>query len=47
MWVVLQVVGLGGSAPPAALMHAPLSLLPVPFPEERFLQVRQHYHHHH
>jgi hypothetical protein len=35
-----QVVGLGASScPPVALIHAPLSLLPVAFPEERFKQV--------
>jgi hypothetical protein len=33
------VVGLGGSAPSAALIHAPLSLLPVAFPASRFQQV--------
>jgi hypothetical protein len=30
---------LGGSAPPAALIHAPLSLLPVAFPASMFQQV--------
>lgn len=35
----VQVVGLGGTAPPAALIHAPLSLLPVAFPASRFQQV--------
>jgi hypothetical protein len=35
-----KVVGLGGTALPAALIHAPLSLLPVAFPASRFQQVR-------
>ncbi|WIA42733.1 hypothetical protein OEZ86_008676 [Tetradesmus obliquus] len=34
------VVGLGGTAPPAALIHAPLSLLPVAFPASRFQQAK-------
>eukprot|EP00775_Hariotina_reticulata_P013551 gene13551-13678_t len=34
------VVGLGGTAPPAALIHAPLSLLPVAFPDSRFEQAK-------
>lgn len=35
-----QVVGLGGDAPPVAIVHAPLSVLPVAFPKARFEQVR-------
>lgn len=35
-----QVVGLGGQAPACALVHAPLSVLPVAFPADRFEQVR-------
>eukprot|EP00879_Flechtneria_rotunda_P024650 GHRR01026150.1.p1 GENE.GHRR01026150.1~~GHRR01026150.1.p1 ORF type:complete len:190 (+),score=57.37 GHRR01026150.1:148-717(+) len=34
------VVGLGGAASPAALIHAPLSLLPVAFPGNRFQQAK-------
>jgi len=33
-----QVVGFGGQAPPCALVHAPLSALPVAFPVARFEQ---------
>lgn len=37
----LQVVGLGVSGTPeVAIVHAPLSLLPVAFPRQRFEQVR-------
>ncbi|KAI8475146.1 MAG: glutathione synthetase [Monoraphidium minutum] len=32
------VVGLGGQAPAATLVHAPLSVLPVAFPRDRFEQ---------
>lgn len=39
---VNQVVGLGGSAPPVALVHAPLSALPAAFPQYRFHQVGTH-----
>jgi hypothetical protein len=38
--ICAQVVGLGDEQEPAALVHAPLSLLPVAFPRERFLQAR-------
>jgi hypothetical protein len=34
-----QVVGLGGAAPDRAIIHAPLAVLPVAFPEARFNQV--------
>lgn len=31
----------GGDAPSSAIIHAPLSALPVTFPRERFLQAKQ------
>ena len=37
----LQVVGLGDPEVPAALVHAPLALAPVPFPREAFQRAKR------
>lgn len=39
--MLLQVVGLGDPEVPAALVHAPLTLAPVPFPREAFLRAKR------
>ena len=38
--LLLQVVGLGDPEVPAALVHAPLTLAPVPFPREAFQRAK-------
>ena len=37
----LQLVGAGLSQPACATVHAPLALLPVPYPRDTFLQAKQ------
>ena len=39
--MLLQVVGLGDPEVPAALVHAPLTLAPVPFPREAFQRAKR------
>ncbi len=40
MYSALQVVGLGDPNEPAALVHAPLTIAPVPFPKEAFQRAK-------
>jgi hypothetical protein len=39
--LLLQLVGAGVSQPACATVHAPLALLPVPYPRDTFLQAKQ------
>ncbi len=38
--VLLQVVSLGDPKQPVALVHAPLTIAPVPFPREAFQRAK-------